>query len=287
MLVLEVLLYIVLSLSAASTRMLTAVIHSTEIGGPTVIMEDSNSRISSAEYNKLRSALFQHEQRRAFGSSIELNEREKKANKILMAAKNEELLIGFETPYKFNPSKHFFESFDSISSSPLFKIIEMMPKGAVLHAHDTALCSTDFLISLTYWDDLWMCHDDKMDQIVFRFSKKQPSRMPDFPENMTCKWKKVPDERKSKGPQVFDEDLRKRMSLFPVEQFRDINHVWQVFMGIFATINGLLMYVPGWEAYYYNALKEFRDDNVNYLEFRTTLPIVSRCVELLLLTALD
>ncbi|KAL5293466.1 CECR1.2 family protein [Megaselia abdita] len=274
MMLLKVLFCIAVSFGVVSSRMVSSVVHSSEIGGPTVIMEDSKSRISSGEYNKLRSALFKHEQKRSFGSSIELNEREKKANEILMAAKNEELTIGFETPYKFNPSRHFFESFDNISSSNLFKMIEMMPKGAVLHAHDTALCSTDFLISLTYWDDLWMCYDEKMDQMAFRFSKKQPTKMPDFPENMNCKWRKVPDERKSKGAKLFDEDLRKRMSLYPVQQFRDINHVWQVFMGIFATIDGLLMYVPGWEAYYYNALKEFRADNVNYFEFRTTLPIL-------------
>lgn len=271
MLLLKVFFYTTLALSMSYA----SVVQSTEIGGPTVILEDSKSRISSGEYKKLRTALFKHEQRRAFGSSIELNEREQKANEILMAAKDEELSIGFETPYKFNPSRHFFESFDNITSSNLFKIIEMMPKGAVLHAHDTALCSTDFLISLTYWDDLWMCHDVKMDQIVLYFSKKQPTQMPDFPENMSCKWRQVPDERKAKGAKNFDEDLRKRMSLFPVEQFRDINDVWKVFMSIFATIGGLLTYLPSWDAYYYNALKEFRADNVNYLEFRTTLPIVS------------
>lgn len=272
MLVLEVLFYVVLALNKVSTRM---VIHSTEIGGPVVIEHNSQSRMSSAEYNKLRSALFDDEQRRAFGSSIELNEKEKKANEILMAAKNEELSIGFETPYEFNPSKHFFESFENISSSKVFQIIEMMPKGGVLHAHDTALCSTDFLISLTYWENLWMCNDVKMDQIVFLFSAQQPTKAPDFPKNMSCKWRKVSDVRNFRGAKVFDEDLRKRMSLYPVERFRDVNNVWEVFIKIFATVDGLLLYVPAWEAYYYNALKEFRADNVNYLEFRTTLPIVS------------
>lgn len=270
-----ILTVLVLTLAVASARLIKPVIHSNEIGGPTIIMEDSKSRISPGEYSKLRSALFKHEQRRSFGYKIELTDREKKANEILMAAKNEELAIGFKTPYKFNPSRHFFEAFDNITTSNLFKIIEMMPKGGVLHAHDTALCSTDFLISLTYWDNLWMCHDEKMDQVVLMFSKKQPTIKPDFPPNMLCKWKKVSDERKLKGAKVFDEEFRKRMSLYPVQQFRDINHVWEVFSGIFATINGLLMYAPAWEAYYYNALKEFRADNVNYLEFRTTLPVVS------------
>lgn len=275
MLRLMVLFFIALVTSAHSARIARSVVHSSEIGGPTIIMEDSKSRISSGEYKKLRSALFQREQMKSFGYKIELNEREKKANEILMAMKNEELAVGFKTPYKFNPSRHFFDAFDNITSSKLFQMIELMPKGAVLHAHDTALCSTDFLISLTYWDNLWSCFDEKMNQMVFEFSRKQPTKMPDYPPNMSCKWRKVSDERKAKGAKLFDEDLRKRMSLYPIQQFRDINHVWEVFSGIFATINGLLMYLPGWEAYYYNALKEFRADNVNYLEFRTTLPIVS------------
>jgi len=43
-------------------------------------------------------------------------------------------------------------------------------------------------------------------------------------------------------------------------------------MGIFNLLDGLLQYAPLWGDYYYNALKEFYADGVQYLEVRSVLP---------------
>ena len=54
----------------------------------------------------------------------------------------------------------------------------------------------------------------------------------------------------------------------------DLNKVWSRFNNIFATINGLLNFRPVFADYYYEALAEFNQDNVQHLEFRGLLPQV-------------
>lgn len=60
--------------------------------------------------------------------------------------------------------------------------------------------------------------------------------------------------------------------------YPDINTVWSIFQGYFMAMTDLVMYRPAWEAYLYQALSEFADDNVLYVEFRGTLPPVSPSV---------
>ena len=54
----------------------------------------------------------------------------------------------------------------------------------------------------------------------------------------------------------------------------DINTVWQRFEGILTRANGLINYKPVFSDYYYEALREFDADNVQYIEVRALLPEV-------------
>lgn len=232
-------------------------------------------RPSLSDYKNLRKRFITEESDRALGSDIYLNENELKANKIIMAAKNKEIQIGFNNPYNFTPSRHLFEVLTQINQSDLFKIIKKMPKGGMLHAHDTALCSTDYVVSITYRDHLWQCYNlTNVNHIQFLFSREQPTDIPDdFSE-----WTLVADERLKVGNEVYDKKIRKLFTLFtddPINAFKDINDVWSRFMHIFMAVDPLITYVPVWQDYYRNALKELYADGVQYLEFRGTLPMVS------------
>lgn len=66
---------------------------------------------------------------RALGADVVLNEEEQQLNAIIMDLKADELARGFQNPFNFTPSRHFFDVKSSIESSPLFKLIEKMPKG--------------------------------------------------------------------------------------------------------------------------------------------------------------
>lgn len=94
-------------------------------------MDNSNviGRPSFSKYEKMRQNYMEKELSRALGSDIELNEEEQELNAIIMDLKSAELSRGFQNPFNFTPSRHFFEVYKSIESSPLFKIIQKMPKG--------------------------------------------------------------------------------------------------------------------------------------------------------------
>lgn len=232
----------------------------------------ASQRPTPEAYNSMRDMFFRYEESKFFGADIHLTQKELTANQMIMDVKTKEYENGLITPHLFTPSQHFFSVLDEIRESPLFKYIAKMPKGGVLHAHDTALCSTDFLIKLTYRENLWAQHCDGIKEITgMKFSKTQPKTE----VRANCSWELLKKIRDQYGANKVDEYLAQHLTMYPTEKFLDNNVAWQQFMGIFGLLDGLLMYAPVWADYYYNALEEFYADGVQYLEFRTTLPTVS------------
>jgi hypothetical protein len=98
-----------------------------------VAMEDSScDRPTFKQYEEIRRDFMEKHLSRALGADVELNEEEQQLNTIIMDLKREELARGFQNPFNFTPSRHFFEVYKEIEQSPLFKIIQKMPKGGKL-----------------------------------------------------------------------------------------------------------------------------------------------------------
>jgi len=221
-------------------------------------------------YKTLRSAFFRYEESRTLGYDLELTTREARANETIMKAKLNEYGEGLVTPHLFKPAQHIFDVLDGIRNTDLFKLLKKMPKGAVLHAHDTALCSTAAIIKLTYYDNLWSCQQEgDLSASALRFSRAKPQALED------CDWSLLSDVRSKYGADKVDEYLAERLTLYPTKKFEDNNAAWSTFMTIFGLLDGLVMYAPVWADYYYNALEEFYEDGVLYLEFRSLVPVVS------------
>lgn len=202
------------------------------------------------------------------GSDIVLSDNEEKANKIIMLLKNGEIDSGFSSPTAFNLSKHFFEYKDEVKKMPLFRIIQDMPKGAVLHAHDTGLLSPDYVLNVTYSDNLYVCFEN--DDVKFLFSKVLPK------SPCVTAWQLMRDARFSSGNvEKFDASLRKHFSLVvdnPATEYPDIYAAWRKFGGYFVKTGTLLGYKPVYELYFYDTLKAFKNDNIMYIELRSVLP---------------
>lgn len=86
-------------------------------------------RPSFAKYQALRKSLLAEHLGRALGSDVVLSEQEEQFNSMLMDLKTDELSRGFENPFNFTPSRHFFDVVHTVEASPLFKLIRKMPKG--------------------------------------------------------------------------------------------------------------------------------------------------------------
>lgn len=61
----------------------------------------------------------------------------------------------------------------------------------------------------------------------------------------------------------------------PFKVYPNTDVVWQRFYALFGASDGLVFYEPVFKAYFYEALQEFYDDNVQYIEFRGLLTKVS------------
>ncbi|XP_045539176.1 adenosine deaminase 2-like [Papilio machaon] len=215
-----------------------------------------------------RQILLQKELDMMPGSGMVLSDSELKANEIIMNMKLKELDFCFMNPQYFNFSKHFFDYNNEVNKSELFKLIQKMPKGAMLHAHDTGMLNADYVLKLTYWDNLYVCFNNN--NTNFKFSKNQP--------NTPCetKWQLMKEARNaSENVEKFDNDLKKIFTLVidnPNDVYSDINAVWSKFQQYFINTDGLFTYKPVWEQYFYDTLKAARQDNIMYIEIRSVLP---------------
>ena len=171
----------------------------------------------------------------------------------------------------------------------------------MLHTHDIAITPVDFLIKdASYRDNLYICEPASNSELVlFQFAPGKPADLP------TCQYELVSTRRAQIGAQQFDARLGTIFSLytdnpqgrlwsfrqhagyafigflynsFPfewIEAYPDINTVWSAFESTLISASGIISYAPVFVDYFYQALQSFYDDNVQYVEIRTTIPEVS------------
>lgn len=217
---------------------------------------------------KEREKIIKNELNMMLGSHLVLSDNEQKVNEIMMELKHRDLDASFDNPAICNISKHFFDYKEEVKKTELFKLIKQMPKGALLHVHDTGILGPDYVLELTYLPDLSVCFEE--DDIRFLFSENSP--------NTTCgtQWQEMKEARYSSGDvDKFDAELRKHFTIVidnPREVYTDINIVWKKLQQYFITTSSIFCYKPVWEQYFYDTLKELRKDNVMYLELRSVLP---------------
>lgn len=100
------------------------------------------------------------------------------------------------------------------------------------------------------------------------------SKHPDFNDDQ-CLWMNVKETRTLLGEEEFDQALLKHLTIItdsPEEAYPNINAVWSKFGKVFSALFSLLSYAPLVKEYFYEGFKEFKEDNNQYLEFRTVLP---------------
>lgn len=163
-------------------------------------------------------------------------------------------------------------------SCDLLNLNALFITGGILHAHDTAICSTDYVVSLTYWPNLWQRTTNNGKKVKeFRFSRQKPDES--LSNDIDPQWRLVKDVRDEMGASKYDHEIRKLFTLVdktvdPRIQFKDINDVWTQFLAIFTRLATIVTYAPVWKAFYKNALKEMQQDGVQYLELGGNLPKV-------------
>ncbi|KAF5290657.1 hypothetical protein FQR65_LT01947 [Abscondita terminalis] len=194
-----------------------------------------------------RNNFIKKEENEMLGSLVNLTEKESKVNQILMNFKYIEYDEGFLNPGTFAPSQHFFQARPLIEKSDVYKFLRKVPKGAALHGHDTALVSSEYFYKLTYKNNLYVCNFNGHLWLKFLENSTQ---------DRTCNWTLLSVVRVLDPS--YDSWLRSQINLT------------QKILGK----NTRTSMRPVFEDYFYQSLKELYDDNVMYLEFRSTLPVL-------------
>ncbi|CAG5047724.1 unnamed protein product [Parnassius apollo] len=201
------------------------------------------------------------------GSGIRLTEEETQANEILMHWKHKEVDESFRNPQYFNFSKNYFTFRNEIEKSKVYRIIKRMPKGAVLHLHSSLMLSAERILDLTYEDHLYACYTDG--DLKLQFSDVTPQRP------CSVNWTLLSELRNtSSNTTEFDSTLKNHFTLHSehgCDKSNDINSIWTKFEKVTRTIAELIAYRPVREKFFYEALDEFYNDNILYIEIRSGL----------------
>ncbi|KAG8227183.1 hypothetical protein J437_LFUL003389 [Ladona fulva] len=229
----------------------------------------------NADYWEERRAFLEGEEQLFMGSSNQLSADEESANSILMNAKNSEFSVYYDNQL-FPPARHFFLAKADIEKSKVFNILKKLPKGSLLHGHNTGMVSLGYLVgNITYRDHLYICVDleqgnlDLSFLVGFEFAANQPN------SSTECQWMLMDTFRQNFGREAVDQWLHRELSLItpnPAEKYPNGDVAWKYFDKIFSKVSGLFHYRPVFIDLYLQILKELLEDNIMYLEIRGGLP---------------
>lgn len=214
-----------------------------------------------------REALIKLEASMQTGGQMALTDAEQQLDALLFKRKQEEIMSA-----DFPPAMHFFKARPLIRSSPIFSLLQKMPKGGALHVHDLSMASVEWLVkNVTYRPYCYMCVTDNQ-SIRFIFSPHLPKALAHCSpwtllENLRAKMVNTTD---------LDNSIMGNLTIFtdqdPETVYPSQNVIWDRFEQAFLAVWGLVTYAPVFRDYYYQGLTEFYMDNVMYLELRALLP---------------
>ena len=217
-------------------------------------------------YDQQRKFLIEQEELKATGGHLKLSALELKVHEIFMKQKTPEMSGGFEDIEKHAAGMHFFQAKHLIEKSKVFQFLKEMPKGAILHVHNTASVSSEWVVNtLTHMPGMMSClNADGVLILTFHKDAKKHECMTPY--------KLLSEVRaKAKSAKDFDNELEKHINLFtkhPEIIHNTITKVWKQFEHMFDTIGEALKYLPAYRAYHKRMLEEMYEDKIMYAELR-------------------
>ncbi|KAM6936893.1 LOW QUALITY PROTEIN: adenosine deaminase 2-A [Xenentodon cancila] len=218
---------------------------------------------------RLREALIQLEASMQTGGQMVLTDAELRLDALLLKMKQAEMMRG-----DFPPAMHFFKARHLIRTSPIFSLLQKIPKGGALHVHDFSMVDVEWLVkNATYRPHCYMCYTENQ-SIRFTFSSQLPKRL-----QHCSPWTLLETLRaKTVNATDLDNSIMRKLTLFtdqdPEVAYPSQDVVWKSFEQTFLAVWGLVTYAPVFRDYYYQGLTGFYMDNVMYVELRALLPEV-------------
>lgn len=167
-------------------------------------------------YEQARQAVLTAEEELMTGGHTYLSTLEAKVDDIFMEYKLGELSQGFRNSEQNAAALHFFKAKPLIDRSGVFRFLQKMPKGAVLHLHNTASVSSKWVVqNMSYMPGLLRC-TTSTGRSVLTFRRT--------PQEHKCQsqYIRVSEERRNSiDPQIYDQNFERLVNLYtPVPECR-------------------------------------------------------------------
>ncbi|EDV42744.1 uncharacterized protein Dana_GF16876 [Drosophila ananassae] len=223
---------------------------------------------SQLSYEQARQAVLTAEEELMTGGHTYLSTLEAKVDDIFMEYKLGELSQGFRNSEQNAAALHFFKAKPLIDRSGIFRFLQKMPKGAVLHLHNTASVSSKWVVqNMSYMPGMLRCTTSSGRSVLtFRRTPQE--------HNCQSQYIRVSEERhNSIDPQIYDQNFERLINLYtpvPELEYPTITQVWDKFQDMFDVLGDAIAYLPAFRAYHWQMLEELYNDNVMYAEIRTS-----------------
>ncbi|XP_017003537.2 adenosine deaminase 2 [Drosophila takahashii] len=230
----------------------------------------TNRTSSEERFARRRQIYVERERRQRLGSGMALSPLEEEADGRLLAIKQvDEEVHDLWQNYHSQPPP--FLSHFNISDTSLYAALKSMPKGGLLHVHDSGMLRTEILIDLTYRDNLWVCVNLDQGFEDFRFSRHFPHIPP--ADDYQCNWMLMRNFFEFEPRTGFVDRLRESLTVRP-EGYGSSSELARHLRRHQRLIHGLITFRPNWSEFIFSMLSDFYADGVQYVELRSSLPIM-------------
>jgi len=214
---------------------------------------------SRKEYYKSRGVLYAADSLLKDGFDVELNSKEMKLNSHLTSLQKD--YIKHSGPM-FAPANYFYKYRNMIDTSEIYKKIQRMPKGALLHIHSTAMGDAEWLVkNASYREHCYFYNkENDLNNVYGSMYFYEDGKAP-------ADW--VPIKNLRAADPDFDNKLLKLLTFSAADENSPV--IWEDFEKIFTRMGGLIEYLPVFKDYLTDALTILLKDKVQHVEVRTSL----------------
>lgn len=226
--------------------------------GVLLVLAVASANESFRSYLSQRNAFLEAEERLSINSVWTLTPEEEHVEALLQSLKAvDQELDPVPTQFAFSTMK------STIDTSKLFYLLKKMPKGGLLHSHDTSSQGMHFYIEQSYRPDCLYNIGDNAD--LYGALSYRPG--PDFVP--------ISQVRNSwpGGVQNFDEELYLNFTLLPFLDQPDTtgDFLWSKFQPIFSRLGDAILYLPVFKEYFREMFPKLWEDGITQWQLRTSV----------------
>lgn len=184
------------------------------------------------------------------------------------------------------PGMMFSLAKDRMEKSKLWKIVQRMPKGALLHCHLEAMVDLDWALEEAFvTEGVCLRSTEALNSpkallkadVSFSFTKTSAKNdvsiwEEKYPAETLIPITVAADSFPNGGRKGFVEWIRSRVTITPEEhlaQHEGPNEVWRKFMSCFPILGSLIYYEPIYRKFVRKMCKQLLDDGVYYVDMRS------------------